>query len=573
MVTLQIDGRTITVPEGTTILDAAHGAGIAIPSLCYLKHLNEIGACRVCMVEVRGKQRLITACNNVCEEGMALYTNSPKVRAVRRTNVELLLSQHDTQCASCVRGGNCSLQTLADDLGLIGSPYHHEPEQLPWDAAFPLIRDAGKCVKCMRCVQVCDKIQGLHVWDVANTGSRTTVNVSLNRDIAQANCSLCAQCVTHCPTAALRERDDTAAAFAALADPDKICVVQAAPAVRAGWGESFGLAPEQAGPGRLAAALRRLGFHHVFDTAFSADLTIMEEGSEFLRFLQDKKAHDLPLFTSCCPAWVRFVRAEYPQLLPQLSTAKSPQQMFGAVLKSWYAQALEVDPQRLFCVSVMPCVAKKAECALPQMRAACGLPEVDLSLTTRELCRMLRADHIHPAALPEEEFDLPLGAGTGAGVIFGATGGVMEAALRSAHFLALGKNPAPDAFRQVRAQQGGDRREATFDLGGRQVRTAVVSGLGQARELLDALLAGKAQYDFVEVMACPGGCVGGGGQPIHDGSELAAARARQLYQLDARNPLRFSHENPAVQAAYRAYFGQPLSPRAEALLHTRHEAL
>ena len=335
MVTLTIDRKKITVPEGTTILDAAKSAGIPIPNLCYLRDVNEIGACRVCVVEMEGKDKLITACNNKVEEGMVLYTNSPKVREVRRTNVEFILSQHDSHCASCVRSGNCSLQTIANDLGITSEPYQKVLTHMPWKRDFPMIRDYAKCIKCMRCVQICEKVQSLNVWDISNTGSRTTVDVSHNRRIEDADCSLCGQCITHCPVGALHERDDTQKMFDVLADPDKITVVQVAPAVRAAWGEALGLPREKATMGRLVAAMRRIGFDHIFDTNFSADLTIMEEGTEFLARLKNHSLDRYPMFTSCCPGWVRFLKSQYPELVPQLSSAKSPQQMFGSVIKSY----------------------------------------------------------------------------------------------------------------------------------------------------------------------------------------------------------------------------------------------
>lgn len=570
MVNLTIDHIPVTVPEGTTILDAARSAGIHIPSLCYLRGVNEIGACRVCVVELCGMDRLVPACNNVVEEGMEVLTSSPKVRETRRINVELLLSQHDCHCATCVRSGNCSLQTIANDLNILDLPFEKKVPETRWDRSFPLFRDAAKCIKCMRCIQICDKVQTLNIWDVAATGSRTTVDVSLNRKIAQADCSLCGQCITHCPVGALRERDDTRQVFEALADPNKITVVQVAPAVRTAWGEFMGLSPEQATVKRMVAALRRIGFDYIFDTNFAADLTIMEEGSEFLQRLKNPGAFKAPMFTSCCPGWVRFLKSQYPDMVSQLSTAKSPQQMFGAVAKSYYAQLLGVDPERIYSVSIMPCLAKKQEAALPTMESAGAGPDVDVVLTTRELSRMIRAEHIIPSELKEEEFDEPLGVASGAGIIFGATGGVMEAALRSAYYLVTGKNPSPDAFRDVRGMDGW--KEATFHIADTPIRVAVVSGLGNARRLIQALRRGEVQYDFVEVMACPGGCAGGGGQPIHDGQELAESRGEKLYGLDAIADLRFSHENPSVQRLYKDFLIRPLSEKAHHLLHTDHTA-
>ena len=573
MVTLTIDNRSVQVPEGTTILQAAQSAGITIPHLCYLKDINEIAACRVCCVEVEGERAMVTACNSPVREGMVVHTNSPRARRTRRTNVELILSQHDCKCATCVRSGNCQLQTIANDLGILSVPYE---TQLPkglrgaWTTTFPLYHDYNKCIKCMRCVQICDKIQSLSIWDVAGTGGRTTVDVSNNRVIKDSDCALCGQCITHCPVGGLRERDDTRKAFAALADPDKITVVQVAPAVRTAWGEYFGLSREEATIERMAACLRRLGFDYVFDTNFSADLTIMEEGNEFLHRLKSGGLTRWPMFTSCCPGWVRFLKGQYPELTGQLSTSKSPQQMFGSVTKSWFAKKLGVEPEQICCVSIMPCVAKKAECELPSMTTGHG-PDVDMVLTTRELVRMLRADQISPASMPEEALDSPLGTHTGAGAIFGATGGVMEAALRTASYVLTGENPDPDAFAAVRTGPG--LREVTYEIAGIPVRCAVVSGLGNARQLIEQLKAGKVHYDFVEVMACPGGCVGGGGQPISaEDEERYGVRGERLYHLDKTNPMRFSHENPDVQTLYEEFLGQPLSEKAEELLHTDHTA-
>jgi len=569
MVSLIIDNKKVNVPESTTILDAAKKNQILIPNLCYLKDLNEIGACRVCLVEIEGVSRLVTACNNTVEEGMIVYTNSPKVREARRTNVELILSQHDARCATCVRSGNCNLQTIANDLGIIDISYKEQLSHARWTEGFPLVRNYEKCIKCMRCIQICDKVQGLNVWDMSNTGSRTNVDVSHNRKIEEADCALCGQCITHCPVAALRERDDTDKVFNALAKKDIITIVQMAPAVRAAWGEDLGLDREFATAKRLVAALRKMGFDYIFDTNFTADLTIMEEGSEFLERLKDKKSHTWPMFTSCCPGWVRFVKSQYPDMVSQLSTAKSPQQMFGAITKSYYAELLDVDPSRIFNISIMPCTAKKYEAGVSVMNDAGAGQDVDVVLTTREIARMIRAEHITPEFLEEEEFDMPLGIGTGAAVIFGATGGVMEAALRSAYYLVTNKNPDPDAFKDVRGREGW--REASFDLAGSKLRVAVASGLGNTRRLIEAIRAGTAIYDFVEIMACPGGCAGGGGQPIEDGKELASERAEILYGLDKVNNLRFSHENPSVIKCYEEYLGKPLSHRSHKLLHTNQK--
>ena len=568
MVKLTIDNIAVEIEDGATILDAAKKANIHIPTLCYFKKLNEIGACRICVVEVKDNERLVAACNTKAEDGMVVFTNSPRVREARNVNIQLILSEHDCYCTTCVRSGTCQLQKVANDLNIFRNVYETRIERNKPHGDFPLVRDAGRCIKCMRCVQVCDKIQALNVWEVQNTGSRTTVAVKEHKKLWETDCSLCGQCITHCPTGALRERDDTQKVYDALADENKITVVQFAPAVRTAWAEALELDKDFATEKRMVAAAKALGFNYVFDTDFSADLTIMEEGSELLDRLQNKGT--LPLMTSCCPGWVRFLKGQYPEFTDNLSTAKSPQQMFGAVAKSYFAKIIGVRPENIFCVSVMPCTAKKHECAIPVMNDACGDPDVDVSITTREFARMLRADHVGVADLPECEFDNPLGIATGAGVIFGATGGVMEAALRSAYYLVTGENPDADAFSLVRGLDGW--KEAVYDIKGTKVKVAVVSGLANTRKLMEALKNGEVSYDFIEVMACPGGCAGGGGQPIHEGEELAGERGAMLYSLDKKNALRFSHENPEIQALYRDFLEKPLSHTAHHLLHTDHHA-
>ena len=569
MVTLTIDNRTVTVPEGTTILEAARSARLDIPTLCYLKDINEIGACRICMVEVEGEQRLVAACDTQVAEGIVVHTNSPRVREARRVNLRLLLAQHDIRCPKCTRSGNCKLQQLTNDYNLLGEHYIDDLRNAPPDFSNPVVRIENRCVKCMRCIQICDKVQTMGIWDLMGTGSHTTVGVARTRTLGESDCTFCGQCITHCPVGGLQEHDDTGKVFDALADPQRITVVQMAPAVRAAWAEYFHLDPKYASAERMVTALKTMGFDYVFDTNFAADLTIMEEGSEFLERFTHRNKYHWPMFTSCCPGWVRFVKSQFPAYIGNLSTAKSPQQMFGAVVKSYFADQLNVDPKKLFVVSIMPCTAKKAEAALPTMKDAEGDRDVDVVLTTREIVRMFRGEQINPAVLPETPFDSPLGTGTGAAVVFGATGGVMDAALRSAYYMVTGKNPNPDAFHSVRGLDSW--KEAVFTIpGAGDVRVAVVSSLGATRKLMNAIDAGEVDYDFVEVMACPGGCAGGGGQPIHDGVEMAARRGGVLWRLDRTADIRFSHENADVQALYKEYLRQPLGHKAHTLLHTDH---
>ena len=569
MVNLIIDKKPVSVPEGTTILEAARSVNIAIPTLCYLKGINEIAACRLCMVEIEGFPRLIPSCDNVVAEGMVIHTNSPRAREARRVNLRLLLSQHDIRCTKCTRSGNCKLQTLTNDYNLLGEHYIKDLKQTQDDFSNPVVRIENRCVRCMRCVQVCDKVQSMNIWDLMGTGSRTTIGVANVRSLGDSDCTFCGQCVTHCPVGALQARDDTGKVFDALADPKKITVVQIAPAVRAAWAEYYHLDPKFATAQRMVTALKQIGFDYVFDTDFAADLTIMEEGSEFIHRFTHRDRYTWPMFTSCCPGWVRFVKSQFPRFVGNLSTAKSPQQMFGAVAKSYFAEKIGVDPHDIFVVSVMPCIAKKSECAQPTMTDACGDADVDVVLTTREMVRMFRGEQILPATLTETPFDSPLGTGTGAAVIFGSTGGVMDAALRTAYHMITGSNPDPDAFSAVRGMDGW--KEARFTiLGAGTVRIAVVSGLANTRHLMRALEKGEVSYDFVEVMACPGGCAGGGGQPIHDNMELAESRGNVLWALDKAESVRFSHENPDVAALYRDYLGTPMSPRAHHLLHTDH---
>ena len=561
MVNIIIDGKKLQVRDDVTILQAARENGFSIPTLCYLEGLNEIGACRLCLVEVKGQHRLVSSCNTKVREGMEISTRSAKVRMARRLNVELILSQHNCNCPSCPRNGNCQLQKVAAQLGVNVETYPKKFRPDTWDNAFPLNRDETKCVKCMRCIQVCDQVQNMHVWDLVNTGKRTRVGM------VQNTCTLCGQCITHCPVAALSARDDTEKIWNAISDPEKIVIVQPAPAVRTAWAEEANVSREMATPEKLAAALRHLGFDYVFDTNFSADLTIMEESAELIEHLTHAGKYPVPMFTSCCPGWIRFLKKEYPEMVHYMSTSKSPMSMFSAIAKSYYAKLLDVSPEKIVCVAVMPCVAKKYEADVPEVNSEPGIKDTDYVITTRELVRMLKAANVDIAKLKPEPFDKPLGEGTGGAVIFGTTGGVMEAAVRNAYYMLTGKNPPdPDNFIQWKWL---DRwREAEISVAGTTVRIAVTSGLGCARDLVEAIKNGSARYDFVEVMACPGGCSGGGGQPIHEGEELAWERGNYLKDLDKRSKLRVSYENPYIQELYKNFLDKPLSEKAEHYLHT-----
>ena len=568
MVNIKINNMPLSVPKGISILEAARMAGIEIPTLCYLKKINEIGACRICMVEVKGARSLVSACVFPVNEGMEVLTNTEKVRKSRRHTLELVLSTHRKECLSCVRSGNCELQKLCRDYGVTDeNAFAGEYPAFQYDDSAPhMIRDNSKCVLCRRCIAACDN-QAISVIGANARGFDTHIGSPFELPLYEYSCVSCGQCIVNCPVGALYEKDDTAKVFEAIADPDKYVIVNTAPSIRVTLGEAFGNEIGTNVTGKMVAALRRLGFNKVFDTDFSADLTIMEEANELLERISDGGV--LPLITSCSPGWVKYCEHYFPEQIDHLSSCKSPQQMFGAVAKTWYAKKMNLDPKDIVVVSIMPCTAKKAECALPTMKDEQGDPDVDVVLTTREIVRMLRGEQINPAVLPETPFDSPLGTGTGAAVVFGATGGVMDAALRSAYYLITGKEPKPDAFSAVRGMDSW--KEAVFTIpGAGNVRVAVVSGLGNTRKLMHAIDEGDVDYDFVEVMACSGGCAGGGGQPIHDGQELAAYRGDILWSIDKSAKVRFSHRNKDVQALYREFLKAPLGEKSHHLLHTDH---
>lgn len=568
MLNLTIDGKAVSAWENMTILGAARKAGIDIPTLCFLKDISSIGACRMCLVQVEGQDSLSTACNTQVQEGMNVSTNTPFIVESRKKTLEALLSSHRSECTSCVRVDTCALRGLAADFAVAESG-DDSPSKSAWDTSFPLQRDASKCISCMRCVALCESVQHCAVWDFTGSGPNMKVEVSKGTPIDASGCALCGQCITHCPTGALTERQDIDTVMDALKDPEVLTVVQVAPAVRAAWGEGVGIDRDVATPGRMASALRALGFDRVFDTDFAADLTIMEEGSEFIEFLGSDKPR--PMFTSCCPGWVRFAKLHYPDIVPQLSSAKSPHQMLGALVKNTLREEAENEGKRLFCVSVMPCVAKKYECDVPQLSTEGG-KDVDAVLTVREFDQMLRMFRVDCGALLESDFDSPLGMSTGASTIFGRTGGVMEAALRTAVTLITGETPSFETCDCTQASPEVPWVSKELDVAGAPVRIAVASGLANTAKLLDALEHGEEQYDFVEIMACPGGCVGGGGQPICFDKELGPERAKTLNQLDEGDTLRMSHDNPDIKALYEKWLEKPLSHTSHSWLHTNQSA-
>lgn len=574
MVNIKINGMPLSVPKGSTILEAARQAGINIPTLCYLREINEIGACRICVVEVKGARSLVASCVYPVNEGMEVFTNTEKVQNSRKLSLELILSAHKRNCLSCIRSRDCELQKLCRDFGVDDEEYFKGamPESTFDDSTGVIVRDNAKCVLCRRCAAACSRQQAVGVIGVNDRGFDTHIGCVMDRKLSDVPCVSCGQCIVACPTGALHEKDETDKVWAALADPTKHVVVNTAPSVRVTLGECFGMPIGSNVKGKMVAALRRLGFAKVFDTDFSADLTIVEEANELVERITN--GGKLPMITSCSPGWIKYCEYYYPELIENLSSCKSPMQMFGAVAKTWYAEKLKIDPKDVFVVSIMPCTAKKFE-ARRENQAASGYPDIDVAITTRELGRMIERAGLKFTELPDEEFDLPLGASTGAGAIFGATGGVMEAALRTAAETISGKPLEKLEFGDVRGQKG--IKEAAYKVGDLELHVAVASGLANAKLLIDNVKSGKAKYDFIEIMACPGGCVNGGGQPtqpanVRNTVDLRAIRGAALYEEDKNLPLRKSHENPSVKALYDEYLGKPGSPLSHSVLHTKYVA-
>ena len=570
MVNIKINGMPLSVPNGISILEAARYAGIEIPTLCYLKDINEIGACRICMVEVKGARSLVTACVYPVNEGMEVFTNTEKVRQSRKMTLELILSTHRKECLSCIRSGNCELQKLCKEFGV--DTEHAFDGEMPAfefdDSAAHMVRDNSKCILCRRCVAACNQ-QKVSVIGANARGFDTHISSAFDKDLADVSCISCGQCIVNCPTGAIYEKDDTSAVFAAINNPEKFVVVNTAPSIRVTLGECFGMSIGTNVQGKMVAALRRLGFDKVFDTDFAADLTIMEEGYELLDRI--KNGGTLPMITSCSPGWIKYCEHYYPDQLRHLSSCKSPQQMFGAITKTWYAQKMGIDPKDIVVVGIMPCTAKKFETKRDHQDAS-GYPDVDYALTTRELARMIETAGIYFNHLPEEEFDNPLGEGTGAAVIFGATGGVMEAALRTAVEVLTGEELESVDFTEVRGQ---GIKEATYSVAGMDIKVAVASGAAAAHEIMEKVKAGTADYQFIEIMGCPGGCVNGGGQPIqsatvHNFVDLKGRRAAALYEADKNLPKRKSHESEAVKRIYAEFLGEPNSHKAHEVLHTTY---
>ncbi len=574
MINLKINGMPVSIPAGSTILEAARTIGIEIPTLCYLKEINEIGACRICIVEVKGARGPVTACVFPVAEGMEVFTNTERVRKSRKHTLELILSTHDKNCLSCVRSGTCELQKLCKEFG-VDDPDYYAGENVHYefdDSAAHMVRDNNKCILCRRCVAACDN-QCISVIGANARGFDTHISSAFDKDLADVSCISCGQCIVNCPTGAIVEKDESAAVLKAINDPAKFVVVHTAPSIRVTLGEAFGYKIGTNVQGKMVAALRRLGFDKVFDTDFGADLTIMEEAHEFIERV--KNGGVLPMITSCSPGWVKYCEHYYPQLLPHLSTCKSPQQMQGAIIKTYYAKKMNLDPKDIFVVGIMPCTAKKFENKRDDEHAVPGQPDVDVSLTTRELARMIESAGIYFRDLPEEEFDNPLADGTGAAVIFGTTGGVMEAALRTAVETLTGEELKSLDFHEVRGTA--DIKEATYNVAGMDVKVAVASGTKNARILMDKLARGEAGYHFIEIMGCPGGCVNGGGQPIQHAvvrnfHDLRKLRAASLYEADRNLPVRKSHESAAIKQIYSEFLGEPGSHLAHDLLHTSYVA-
>ncbi len=571
MVNLKINGQAISVPEGTTILEAAQANGIDIPTLCYLKDASVTGSCRMCVVEIVGARALQAACVYPVAEGIEVLTHSPKVKKARKNTLELILSNHDRKCLTCSRNQKCELQKLCDELGVEGIAYEGVMNKYDIDeSGTSIVRDNNKCVLCRRCVNVCKNVQTVGVIDAQERGFATKIGCAFEAPLGETACVNCGQCIAACPTGALRERYATDDVFDAIADPDKYVVVQTAPAVRAALGEEFGFEMGMPVTGKMVAALRRMGFDKVFDTDTGADLTIMEEGNELLERI--KNGGTLPMITSCSPGWIKFCEHNYPEFIDNLSSCKSPHQMFGAVIKSYFAEKNNIDPKKIYVVSVMPCVAKKFENSRPEMESG-GLRDVDAVITTRELAKMIKESGLIFDKLPDEMFDKPFGEASGAGHIFGATGGVMEAALRTVYEILENKPLENLDFEAVRGTEG--IKEATVKMGGMDVNVAIVHGLGNARKLLNAVKAGEKNYHFIEVMACPGGCVTGGGQPICSAKtwmnvDVKAERAKALYAEDKNATVRQSHKNPDMDILYKEYFKKPGSHKAHELLHTHY---